>query len=134
MIEPADHLLHDLDDRRVGVPEDRTHLAAREVEHRAARRVIDIRTGSSVGDERDEVPGAAVSDQMAGSAGEVRAVGSTEVTHDDKLPAQPGIVLAIWTCRTLRRGGSKTTSAAHDQSMRSPVRPRSGISTGDSGS
>ena len=54
VVEAADHLGDDRDDLGMGVPEDRAHLAAREVEHPPPGGVLDERAGGPLGDERRE--------------------------------------------------------------------------------
>ena len=54
VVEPADHLGDDRDDLGMGVPEDRAHLAAREVEHPPPGRILDERARRPLGDERQE--------------------------------------------------------------------------------
>ena len=81
MVQPADHLPDDLDDRRMRVPKDRAHLAAGEVQHGAARSVIDVRTGRTLSDERQEISRAAVADQVAGGASHIGPLGDEGITH-----------------------------------------------------
>ena len=63
MVEATDHLGDDGDDLRVGVPEDRAHLAAGEVEHAPPGGVLDERPRGPLGDERR--PRRAVPHEMA---------------------------------------------------------------------
>ena len=72
MIEASDHLRHDGLDRGVRVPQDRAHLAAREVEHPPPRGILDERAGRPLGHERG--PRRAVADEMVVRATEIRVV------------------------------------------------------------
>ena len=73
MVEAADHLRDDVDDLRVGVPEDGAHLAAGEVEHPPPGGVLDERARRPLGDERR--PRRPVAHQVPLGALQIRLVG-----------------------------------------------------------
>ena len=85
VVEPADHLGDDRHDLGMGVPEDRAHLATREVEHAPPGRILDERARGPLGDERRERR--AVAHEMTSRSLEVVLVGHRPIIA--LLPPSP---------------------------------------------